>query len=229
MGDMPLPQDGDAFEVTVLWPSSASRCVLFAAGRGGNPLRHLGLLQALADEGMQVVAPHFDMLASPVPTAVELLERTRRLSLATAGHCLPGLPVVGLGHSIGTVALLLLAGAEADTLAGERVRAVEGLPVDRLALLAPPTDFFRRPGSLASVTVPLGVWAGDGDTITPPAQAAFLREAIDTAVPVDIHVVEGAGHFTFMNELPPHVVDTYPDRAAFLRTLAEDVRRFLAA
>ncbi|MFC3163594.1 alpha/beta fold hydrolase [Ciceribacter thiooxidans] len=218
----------NAFGVTVLKPSSARRCILFAAGRGGNPLRHLGLLQAFADEGMLVIAPHFDMLASPAPTAAELSERRRRLSLA-AGHCPAGLPVAGLGHSIGTVALLLLAGAEADTLAGERVRAAAGYPFDRLALLAPPTDFFRRPDSLSSVKVPVQVWVGDRDTITPPAQAAFLKDAIEGVVPVDIRVVEGAGHFTFMNELPPHVVDTHPDRAGFLRTLAGEVCRFLVS
>ncbi len=226
---MPLPKEGDnAFDVTVLQPASASRCVLFAAGRGGNPLRHSGLLQTLADEGMLVIAPHFDMLASNVPTRAELSERMRRLSLAAARHCPPGLPVAGLGHSIGTVALLLLAGAEADTLAGERVRAVPGCSIDRLALLAPPTDFFRRPGSLASLKVPVQVWVGDRDTITPPAQATFLREAIDGAIPVDIRVVEGAGHFTFMNKLPPHVTDTHADREGFLRSLADELRGFLA-
>ncbi|RYC15363.1 alpha/beta hydrolase [Ciceribacter ferrooxidans] len=225
----PPPDGDDTFEATVLQPASPSRCILFAAGRGGNPLRHRGLLQALADEGMLVIAPHFDMLASLAPTAAELSERRRRLSRAAARHCLSGLPVAGLGHSIGTVALLLLAGAEADTLAGERVKAAEGYLFDRLALLAPPTDFFRRPGSLTSVSVPLGVWAGERDMITPPAQAAFLREAIDGVVPVDIRLVEGAGHFTFMNELPPHVVDTHPDRADFLRVLADEVRHFLAA
>ncbi|HLP68585.1 MAG TPA: hypothetical protein VK181_13805, partial [Rhizobium sp.] len=217
------------FEVTVLKPSSASRCVLFAAGRGGNPLRHLGLLQALADEGMLVVAPHFDMLAAPAPTAAVLSERQRRLALAADRHCPSGLPVAGLGHSIGTVALLLLAGAEADTLSGERVRAAEGYPFDRLGLLAPPTDFFRQPGCLSVVKVPVQVWVGDMDTITPPAQAAFLKDAMDGVVPVDIRVVEGAGHFTFMNELPPHIVDAHPDRAAFLRTLAGEVCRFLAS
>ncbi len=224
----PPPDRDDTFEVTALQPSSARRCILFAAGRGGNPLRHLGLLQALADEGMLAIAPHFDMLASPAPTAAELAERTRRLSRAAARHCPSGLPVAGLGHSIGTVALLLLAGAEADTLAGERVRAVPGCSIDRLALLAPPTDFFRRPGSLASLKVPVQVWVGERDTITPPAQAAFLREAIDGVVPVDIRVVDGAGHFSFMNELPPHVVDTHPDRDGLLRSLADELRRFLA-
>lgn len=226
---MPLPKEGDkVFEVMVLQPASASRCVLFAAGRGGNPLRHLGLLQALADAGMLVIAPHFDMLASSAPTGAELSERIRRLSLAAVRHCPSGLPVAGLGHSIGTVALLLLAGAEADTLAGERVRAEPGFPFDRLALLASPTDFFRRSSSLGSLKVPVQVWVGDRDAITPPAQAAYLREAIDGVVPVDIRVVEGAGHFSFMNELPPHVVDTHPDRDGFLRSLADELRRFLA-
>ena len=180
---------------------------------------------------MTVVAPHFDMLASPIPTKAELLERTQRLSQAAAQHCPPGLPVAGVGHSIGTVALLLLAGAEADTFAGDQVKAeaMTARPsMDRLVLLAPPADFFRRTGSLAPINQPLQVWAGGKDTITPPAQAEFLRHAVKASTPVDVRVVEDAGHFTFMDELPPHVTDPHPDRKAFLQSLGEEVCRFLA-
>ena len=223
-----LESDGDAFDVTVLQAAATARCVLFAAGRGGNPMRHLGLLQTLAADGALVIAPHFEMLASPIPTKAELMERGRRLTSAMNRYCPPDMAISGVGHSIGAVVLLVLAGAEASTLAGESLAFKADRSFEKLALFTPPTDFFRRPRALASIDIPMQVWAGGQDTVTPPAQARFLEEALEDQAPVDVHVVEDAGHFTFMDELPPHVTDPHPDRGAFLRSLGEDVSRFLA-
>lgn len=218
-----------AFDVTVLRSGTGGRSLVFAAGRGGNPLRHAGLLQDFADRGFLVVAPHFDMLASPIPTPADLTERGRRLAAAIARHCPPDAPLCGVGHSLGAVVLLALAGARASTLTGADLVLPAGRPFHRLALFAPPTDFFRRPGALAAVTVPMQVWAGGQDRITPPAQAHFLAAALKDQAPVDLHVVDQAGHFSFMDDLPPDIADPHPARRAFLRSLAEDTGRFLAA
>jgi pimeloyl-ACP methyl ester carboxylesterase len=218
-----------AFDVTILQAESAARCVLFAAGLGGNPSRHLGLLQSFAKHGISVVAPHFEMLASSIPTKAELLERNWRLTLAANKYCSPGMSIAGVGHSIGTVILLMQAGAEASTLAGDRLTFGGKRILDRLVLFAPPADFFRRPGSLTPVNVPIQVWAAGKDMITPPAQAIFLKEQLGGQTQIDVHVVEDAGHFTFMNELPPHVTDPHPDRNAFLLSLGDEVSRFLTA
>jgi hypothetical protein len=218
----------DTFDVTILRPDTAVRCVLFAAGRGGNPRRHLRLLQTLATDGALVVAPHFEMLASSIPTEVELMRRCRRLALAADKYCVHHMPVSGVGHSIGTVVLLILAGAEASTFVGDRLTFGAERPFDRLVLFTPPTDFFRRPGALAPVKVPMQVWGGDKDTITPPGQISFLKEAMGSQADVDIHLVEDTGHFTFMDELPPNVTDPHPDRSSFLQSLGEEVSRFLA-
>ncbi|CDH24237.1 alpha/beta hydrolase [Xenorhabdus bovienii] len=215
------------FEVTILQAESAARCVLFVTGLGGNPLRHLGLLQTFAEHGISVVAPHFEMLASSIPTKAELLERSRRLTLAAKTYCSPGISIAGVGHSIGTVILLMQVGAEASTLAGDRLKLGRELTLDRLVLFTPPTDFFRRPGSLTSVNVPIQVWAAGKDAITPPAQTVFLKETIGDQTQIDVHLVEDAGHFTFMNELPPYVTDPHPDRSAFLLSLGDEVSRFL--
>ncbi len=217
------------FDVTVLQPASADRCVLFAAGRGGNPTRHLALMQTLAAHGALVIAPHFEMLASLAPTRDELMQRSQRLASAMNSYCPPDLPISGVGHSIGTVVLLTLAGAVASTLAGDQLTFKAERAFDRLVLFTPPTDFFRRPGALAAVTIALQVWAGGKDTITPPAHASFLKAALAGQAQVDILIVEQAGHFTFMNDLPPNVSDPHPDRSRFLQSLGEDVSRFLAA
>ncbi len=149
--------------------------------------------------------------------------------MAMHKHCSPDMAVSGVGHSIGAVLLLTLAGATASTMIGERLIFTAEQSFDRLVLFAPPTDFFRQPGALALVTTPMQVWAGGKDTITPPAQAHFLKEMLANQARIEIILAEDAGHFTFMNELPPNVTDPQPERTAFLQSLAEEVNRFLAA
>jgi len=123
-------------------------------------------------------------------------------------------------------------------LAGGRLwmRAADGpLPIvpcgriDRLALMAPATRFFQAPGALDGVQTPVAVWAGGLDTITPPAQAEFLKHALDGRVPVELRTFEGAGHFSFMNVLPPHVTDPLQDRHVFLEHLQSEVCRFVTS
>jgi hypothetical protein len=141
--DVQQIRDGaEAFNVTVIEANQTSkRFLLFAVGRGGNPERHLPLLRSVAALGCAVIAPHFDMLTSMVPTKKELDKRVRRLEASVAQYFKADLPIVGICHSIGTVTLLALAGGEAQTLAGETVMSGSTLKFDRLALFAPPTDF----------------------------------------------------------------------------------------
>lgn len=222
-----LLEDDGGFDVTVLEPRTPARSLVFAAGRGGHPGRHAGLLQAFADRGFRVVAPHFDMLATPVPAREALEERGRRLAAAVARLCPPDAPLCGAGHSLGATLLLALAGARATTLAGETLDLPLPRAFHRLALFAPPTDFFRRPDALAAVTVPIQLWAGGQDRVTPPAQARFLAEALRTRAPVDLRLIAAAGHFSFMDDLPPNGADPHPDRPGFLRDLAGEAGRFL--
>ena len=94
---------------TTAQPNQTSkRLVLFAVGRGGNPERHLPLLRSVAALGCTVIAPHFDMLTSLVPSKVELDERVRRLEASAVEYFKADLPIVGIGHSIGAVTLLAL-------------------------------------------------------------------------------------------------------------------------
>jgi len=229
--DMRQIRDGaEAFNVTVIEAEQTSkRVVLFAVGRGGNPSRHLPLLRSVAALGCTVIAPHFDMLNSLMPSKDELDGRVRRLAASAAEYCKADLPIVGIGHSIGTVALLALAGGEAQTLAGDMVISGPKLKFDRLALFAPPTDFFRRPGALKSVRVPIRIWVGARDSITPPAQARFLMEVLALQGPIEICLDKEAGHFSYMDELPPNVTDSHPNRGKFLASLADDVGQFVIA
>jgi pimeloyl-ACP methyl ester carboxylesterase len=218
-----------AFDVTVLEAAEPSRVVLFAVGGGGNPERHLPLLTSLAALGCAVVAPHFERLGAPTPTESELLLRARRLSLALDSVVRPGLPVAGVGHSIGATMLLALAGGQVWMRAGQRLSLAPDARLDRLVLFAPATGFFQAPAALDAVRTPIRAWAGTKDVITPLAQAKFLKQALEPRVQVEVRVVEGTGHFSFMNEPPPHMTDPLPNRDAFPTDLADSVGRFVTS
>lgn len=97
--------------------------------------------------------------------------------------------------------------------------------LNRLVLMAPPTGFFQAPGALSAVGTPTQVWAGTNDVITPPGQAELLKQRL--GILVDLRIIEGVGHFSFMNTLPPQTEDSLPERDVFLDRLAVEIRRFL--
>ena len=79
------------------------------------------------------------------------------------------------------------------------------------------------------MSVPIRIWVGAKDSISPPAQAQFLQEALSLQVPIDICLDEEAGHFSYMDALPPNVTDSHPNRSRCLASLANDVGRFVIA
>jgi len=218
---------GKDFEVTLLRAKEASQCILFAAGAGGSPLRHLELLQTFSRNGISVVAPHFERLSSSTPAKADLLERSQRLALARDKFCQHYASFTGVGHSLGTVILLMHTGATAWTRTREKVIYAGKQDLNQLVLLAPPADFFRAPSALASVKVPVKIWTGEKDTLTPPSQALFIKSELDIRTKTELCVINDAGHFTFMNTLPPHITDTHPSRESFLLNLGEEISRFV--
>jgi hypothetical protein len=215
-------QDGaETFTVSVFSASLPKQTALFAVGGGGNPERHAALLTALAGRGCTVVAPHFERMAGHVPGAAELVLRVRRLRLALDHAADAGLPLVAAGHSIGAAMLIGLAGGKIGMPDGRLLQCEADERIKRLAVFAPAMDFFAFSGALDGLHLPVQVWAGALDSITPPWQMKFA------CAPVDYRLVEGAGHFSFMNQLPPHIVDTLEDRETFLSTLAAEVGKFL--
>jgi alpha-beta hydrolase superfamily lysophospholipase len=221
MATLSLTDDGGRFDVTQLDPAHTSRVVLFAVGGGGSPERHLPLLNALAEAGCTVVAPHFERLVAPIPTKAHLLLRAHRLRLALDSVARPGVRIVGLGHSIGATMLLALAGAVGSTIAREQLDIARDERLSRLALFAPATDFFRAPGALDDLVAPIVAWVGSNDSITAPTQALFLKEA--PRARVEVRVIEGADHFSFMDVRPPRTAEPLADREAFFARLVSEV------
>lgn len=215
-------------EAFVLEAPAPQRVVVFAAGAGGNPVRHAGLLESLAERGCTVLAPHAERMMGAEPDKEKLHARERALR-ACLGHAAAlGLPVAAVGHSIGAALLLGLAGGQMWMRGGERLGIGADERIRKLVLMTPAMDFFRAPGALDAVRTPVQVWAGLADVMTPPAQVEFLEKALCSRTGLDVRYVAGAGHFSFMNELPPGVTDPLPDRTAFLDHLAAEVGAFVA-
>jgi pimeloyl-ACP methyl ester carboxylesterase len=223
-----LTDESESFTVTVGEAPAPLCTVLFAVGGGGDPERHLPLLSALVDARCSVVAPHFERMLSPAPTEEDLLRRARRLRLSLDSVARPGVRYAGVGHSIGTTMLIALAGGQVWLRAGRRLDIAADPRLERLALMAPATGFFQAPGALDAVHAPILAWAAANDPITPVAQAQFLKQALGARVPVEVRVVDSAGHFSFMNALPPQVTDSLPDRETFLAQLASELCSFVS-
>lgn len=221
------------FEVTVLESEAPSLVALFAVGAGGQPERHAPLLEALATSGCLVIAPHFERLVYARTEGAKVAEedlvlRARRLVLALEAFAPPALHarVVGVGHSIGAAMLLALAGGTMWMGPGRPLTMPRVVGLSRLVLLAPATGFFQAPGALDSVTANLFVRAGEGDTVTPPSQSEWLREALGERVSVDRRVEPGAGHFSFMHLPPPGMPEPLSNHEAFLARLTEEIVAF---
>jgi predicted dienelactone hydrolase len=226
-----IPQDGtESFKVSVHEATINSPVVIFAAGAGGLPERYSTLLNTLAEFDYTVVAPHFERLTSPVPNEEDLALRARRLSLALDAFSKPGTIVVGVGHSIGAATLVALSGAQMWLGPGRRVNSiVPDSRLTRLSLLAAPTDFFQVPGALDAVRIPILAWVGSADNITPPSQTERIAHAMLDRQTVDIRVIEGAGHFSFMDQLPPQATESLPDKHSFLKEYSNEICKFVAA
>ena len=221
-------RDGpESFNVSVREATGASTAVLFAVGAGGNPEGHVTLLDALTESGCTVVAPHFQRLASSVPTEAELTLRARRLSRALDAFIQPGTIAVGVGHSIGATTLVALAGGQLWLGAGRRVNILTDTRLTRLGLLAPPTGFFQALGALDALNVPILAWVGSEDRITPPVQTEWLAHAMRDRQTVDVRVTDGAGHFSFMDQPPPQTVEPPPNKQEFLQEYSNELCKFV--
>lgn len=206
---------------------SHERVVLFATGAGGDPERHRPLLEHLAAHGCQVIAPGFERLVPSKATTAELLSRPLGLIAALHRQASPDAEVVVVGHSIGGWAALCLAGATPWGRDGKPLDVPQEPRVVRLVLYAPAARWFAAPGALDGVTAPMLVYAGELDTVTPIEQAMHLKNA---PTQVDVRIVPRAGHFSFMNTLPPGIAeDDAFDRDRFLEDLAQATTEFCTA
>jgi alpha-beta hydrolase superfamily lysophospholipase len=214
-------------DITLVPAPKPSQVLLFAVGAGGNPARHAPLFDSLARQGCTVIAPHFERLTGPAPGADELNARADGLRRCLDRAAGMGHPLAAIGHSIGAALLLGLAGGRMWTRSGELLDTGTDRRIAKLVAITPAMDFFRAPGALDALQIPVQAWAGMKDTITPPEQTAFLENALPSRVTRDVRYIAEAGHFSFMDELPPQVSDPMQGRETFLKHFAEEVGAFL--
>ncbi|UUO24916.1 hypothetical protein FGD67_18115 [Colwellia sp. M166] len=223
-----IEDGGVPFDVSIHEGDKNCPVVLFAVGSGGQPERYSTFLKELVESDFTVIAPHFERLLSPHPREEELALRGRRLSLALSAFSQPGAKVVGVGHSIGATTLFALAGAQMWLGPGRQVNISREKRLLRLALLAPPTGFFQAPGALDALKVPILVWVGSEDNITPPSQSEWLAQAISSSQKADLRITNGAGHFSFMDLAPPNTVEPLDNKLEFIQEYSSEVSKFLA-
>ncbi len=222
-----LRDGAESFNVSIHESGKNSLVVLFAVGSGGQPERYTTLLEVLIKSGYTVVAPHFERLVSPFPKEEELTLRARRLSLALDALSQSDSKMVGVGHSIGATTLLALVGAQMWLGPGRRIEIAPDNRLDRLALLAPPTGFFQAPKALDAVRVPILVWVGTEDNITPPAQSEWLAQAMFGQQTVDLRITDGAGHFSFMDLAPSNTIEPLSNKHEFMQRYSTEISKFV--
>ena len=142
-------------------------------------------------------------------TAANLENRPRHVSLAIDAIFGDGLfkdrlrrPRVGvIGHSIGACTGLTLAGGEPwaspQESRDEEAHAVKVTRDERvcsLVLLAPATFWFI-PGSLRGVRVPILIFSGERDEITPATHAASVMDGVGDPSLVEQKAIAGAATF----------------------------------
>ena len=227
MNKITLKNDKTSFEAISLKAPNPSSAVVFATGSGGNPERHLPLLNSLVESGSVVIAPYFERIISHKPSKEELHFRADSLALTFDYINKLNLPMIGIGHSIGATVLIGLGGGQIWMKSGQRLSIEIDERIKKLILFTPPTDFFQVPNSLDAVVIPIQVWAGSLDTITPPQQIVILKHSLPKQASLNVHIIEGAGHFSFMNNLPPNIIDPMKNRDEFLAKLSLDVCKFV--
>jgi predicted dienelactone hydrolase len=228
--------------------------VVVSHGNNGSPwtLRDLGA--HLARAGFAVVLPeHVGNSRGDgrlTGTVANLRNRPRHVSLAldavladdALGPRVRRGPVGLVGMSIGGYTALAAAGGRPwsgpqETPAGPQPVDVQADGrIGALVLLAPATPWFMAPGALQGVAQPILMFTGSRDDLAPAWHADVVRQGVPDPPRVEHHVVDGAGHFSFLSAFPAAMAGPgFPpsqdppgfDRLALQPRLFADIAAFL--
>jgi predicted dienelactone hydrolase len=145
---------------------------------------------------------------------------------------------VGLvGHSLGGCAALALAGGQPWSRHGTPIPVQPDARFKAAVLMAPASAYYRAPGALAKVAVPLLVLAGEKDDVTPADDIRQTLQPVVAAAPCEFVVVKDAGHYSFITPFPEAMrAPGFPpsqdpagfDREQFHRELPAIIETFFA-
>lgn len=229
--------------------------VVISHGTGGSHLLYRTVASHLARHGYVVVMPEHprnnrndNTLGG---TAAILANRPRHVRVVMdwafspdgfEGRLEPGSAAV-VGHSLGGYTALALAGGVPTSFPNEwpdrvvpPITVTPDARVRALVLLAPATPWFKDPGALSQVHVPVLMLTGEKDGDAPAWFGEIVARGLPGAGQLTHVVVPNAGHYSFLAPFPPAMVSPSfrpsqdpPgfDRAAFHERLSEDVLTFL--
>ena len=108
-----------------------------------------------------------------------------------------------IGHSFGGYTALALAGGQPWTQSGQQVEVHHDGRVKAIVLMAPAAGYFMPTGSLGKVDIPILLFIGEKDHITP---TKWTKDVILKGVPdkaqVTVKTIPNAGHFSFLSPFP---------------------------
>lgn len=238
------------WEATLDAPPAPGRfpVCLISHGAGGSHLLYRETATHLARSGWIVVCPEAprdnrnDNSISYTDEAVTnrclQLSRTLDSILAHPRFAAAADPRrVGLvGHSLGGCAALALAGGQPWSLSRTPIPVQADPRFKAAVLMAPASAYYRGPGALDKVAIPLLVLAGEKDDITPAEAIRQDLQPLAAAGTCEFVVVKNAGHFSFLSPFPemlrgpgflPGLDPAGFDRAQFHRELPGILESFL--
>lgn len=230
--------------------------VMLSHGSGGTPVLYRSLARHLAAGGFVVGMPEHPFNNrdnNSLAMRYENLEnRPRHISVAVerffddkffSAILKPGEFSI-VGHSMGGCTALTLAGGVPTSLPREspdgcsrRIEVARDPRVRSLVLMAPATIWFREPGALEDVRIPILLYCGNRDELTPPEpHARIVMDGVPDRTKVRCRFVENGGHFSFMDPFPAFLTHAgFPpsqdpegfNRQIFLGELNAEVLDFL--
>src|SRR5271165_3896570 len=195
--------------------------IVVSHGSGGSPMSHRTLAAHLARNGFVVAMPEHPgnnrNNNELVDTIDNLTNRPRHVrqvidwGFATgpfASSLLPDAAAI-VGHSMGGYTALAVAGGVPTSFPREspdrQPRQIEVEPdprVKALVLLTPATPWFMAAGALRGVRVPILLWTGENDAITPEFHADLVKAGVPDVALVEHRIAANAGHFSFLSPFP---------------------------
>lgn len=125
--------------------------------------------------------------------------------------------IAAIGHSLGAYTVLALAGGHPHTkhqiqhdpqtkiTSSQAIAVTLDRRIKALVLFAPAAGWFKSEGALSEVSVPVMIFSGEKDAVTPAFHAKIIADGLPDPARLTQQVVPNAGHFSFLTPFPPHM------------------------
>ncbi len=231
--------------------NTKSPLVLISHGSGGNPLIYNSIAKKLLLTGYFVaMIEHYknNKYDNEYEKDIRNLEyRPKHLSLvidklySKKEYCkfIDFNKISVIGHSMGGYTALAIAGGRPYTKDRKKIDVNKDNRVKSIVLMAPATGFFNHPfDSLTDVNIPVLFFSAEKDYLTYATEHTNLinNQFAHNKQNIEHIIVEGAGHFSFLDvfpkilidkKLPPAIDPEGFDRRKFNEFLSEKILDFL--